>query len=147
MFFSSCSPSLAAVDTTWTFHCLIIFSIDFSAEDSSFSSAIICHCPWRSIQSEHEQVNKAEWWSSISCRPVYLNCWTIIFAVECLTSNTNNLWSFNRRRASVMSILTPPPPHFHSVWIESLSVSARVCCQTGLSDCVAPACCSVKSLI
>lgn len=36
-------------------------------------------------------------------------------------------------RASVMSILTAHPhPHFHSVWIENLSASACVCCQTGL---------------
>lgn len=28
--------------------------------------------------------------------------------------------------------INPPPPHFHSVWIEDLSVSACVCCPTGL---------------
>lgn len=61
MFFFSGSPSLAAVDITWTFQCLVTFGIDFPVEDSSFSSAIICHCPQRSIQSEHEQVNKAKW--------------------------------------------------------------------------------------
>lgn len=55
-------------------------SIDLSVDDSSFSSATICH-PETPIQSEHEQLNKEK--IIILSRPARIKCQTIIVAVFC----------------------------------------------------------------